>query len=174
MPLLMLRDPGFWASVGVSNPAGASVADCCAMPASPSASEPSSMRTTAMLLRIMMSPSWKMDPPETGPGRQQEVHPLANCKTGHVAVLFPAGVLRSESNLRRSGRMSGTPPLSQSASVRALTGCCRRCHRDPADHRGVDRAVVAKVAQADCHWLAQRARCEGTCINGAVVEHDVM
>ena len=70
--------------------------------------------------------------------------------------------------------MSGTPPLSQSASVRALTGCYRRCHRDPADHRGVDRAVVAKVAQADCHWLAQRARCEGTCINGAVVEHDVM
>src|SRR5579864_7507596 len=92
MPLLMLRDPGFWASVGVSKPAGASVADCCAIPASPSASEPSSMRKTAMLLRIVMSPSWKMDPPETDPGRRQEVHPLANAKTGHPAVLFPPAV----------------------------------------------------------------------------------
>jgi len=37
MPLLVLCDPGFCVSVGVSKPAGASTADCCAVPLKPTA-----------------------------------------------------------------------------------------------------------------------------------------
>jgi hypothetical protein len=53
IPLLLLYDPGLWASVGVSKPAGASVAGCCAIPANPTAITPSSNTRTETHLCII-------------------------------------------------------------------------------------------------------------------------
>src|SRR6476660_3287326 len=61
MPLLTLCDPGFCPSVGVSKPAGASVADCWAVPATPIASTARNRTITGMLLRPMVGNSPKVE-----------------------------------------------------------------------------------------------------------------
>ena len=53
IPSLLLYDPGLWASVGVSKPAGASVAGCCAVPTDPAAITPRSNTRTEAHLRII-------------------------------------------------------------------------------------------------------------------------
>ena len=47
-------------------------------------------------------------------------------------------------------------------------------HDNCADHRGVNRAVVAPITGPDCYRLAQRARRERAGVDGAVIEHEMM
>src|SRR4029077_19909513 len=57
MPLLVLCDPGFAASVGVSKPAGASVAGGCAIAGHAAASTPSSNTRAEWHVRVIVSSS---------------------------------------------------------------------------------------------------------------------
>src|SRR5713101_8431134 len=47
-------------------------------------------------------------------------------------------------------------------------------HDNLTDHRGMNRAVIAPITDADCHRLAQRARRERAGVDGTVIEHEVM
>src|SRR4029453_13028104 len=71
MPLLVLCDPGFAASVGVSKPAGASVADCCAIAGHAMAITPSSNTRVEGPVRIIVSSSEKWVCPRRVPRRRE-------------------------------------------------------------------------------------------------------
>src|SRR5215475_120057 len=85
MPLLVLCDPGFAASVGVSKPAGASAADCCALARHAPVIPPSRHRRAAILLHVIVSSSEEWLCPRRVPRRQEGA--VVSSSRG----LYPAG-----------------------------------------------------------------------------------